>query len=255
MSASGLHSAGKQDFRRARGLIGREGSFRRLEQGRRSTSSWGRRLSLPASSWPACRSAVSALAATQAKLVKDINPSGPSDPAELANVSGTLFFSAYDDDHGTELWKSDGTEAGTKLVKDIRPGGGPSGGSVPLEITSFRGMAFFRAAEDGFDGYELWRSDGTKRGTKRSRTSSPSTGSEPHDFTAIGRTLFFGAHQTVGGYGLWKTDGTKRGTKLVKPFGPSSSRTRAARSSSRASTPRTAGSCGSPTARRRERGS
>ena len=43
-------------------------------------------------------------------------------------VNGTLFFAADDGVHGRELWKSDGTAAGTVLVKDINPG---SIGSYP----------------------------------------------------------------------------------------------------------------------------
>ena len=45
---------------------------------------------------------------------------GGSSPTELTNVDGTLFFAADDGAHGVELWKSDGTAAGTVLVADIR---------------------------------------------------------------------------------------------------------------------------------------
>src|SRR5262245_52235382 len=55
-----------------------------------------------------------------ANLVADIGvgPNG-SVPESLVEMNGTLFFSDSDDVHGVELWKSDGTEAGTVLVKDI----------------------------------------------------------------------------------------------------------------------------------------
>ncbi len=50
---------------------------------------------------------------------KDL-PAG-SEPENLTDVNGTLFFN----DQFSQLWKSDGTAAGTVLVKDIinSPGG------------------------------------------------------------------------------------------------------------------------------------
>ena len=59
------------------------------------------------------------------------------------------------------MWRSDGTEAGTVLVKDIFPGFEES---VPIRGVSVDGRLFVWA-DDGVHGVELWRSDGTEAGT------------------------------------------------------------------------------------------
>jgi hypothetical protein len=51
------------------------------------------------------------------------------------------------------LWKTDGTAAGTSLVRDINVG---EGSSVPATMTDVDGTLFFRA-DDGVHGNELWR--------------------------------------------------------------------------------------------------
>src|SRR5262245_60125726 len=51
-----------------------------------------------------------------AALVTDINMAGAnSNPTALAVVDDTLFFAATTVESGTELWKTDGTAAGTML--------------------------------------------------------------------------------------------------------------------------------------------
>jgi uncharacterized repeat protein (TIGR01451 family) len=55
---------------------------------------------------------------------------------------------------GVELWKTDGTEAGTAEVADIHPGQIP--GSNPSQLVNANGVLFF-TADDGIHGRELWR--------------------------------------------------------------------------------------------------
>src|SRR6516165_123726 len=83
---------------------------------------------------------------------------------------------------------SDGTAAGTVLVKDINPGGA---GSNPGGLIDVNGTLFF-AANDGTHGTELWKSDGTASGTVLVADIDPgSASSYPTFLTVAGRHLFF----------------------------------------------------------------
>ena len=96
----------------------------------------------------------------------DINPfasTAGSDPGNIVQVSSVAYFTATTATTGEELWKSDGTAAGTVLVKDINPGSGPSSDSQSTPA-NMNGTLFFNA-DDGTSGYELWKSDGTAAGT------------------------------------------------------------------------------------------
>jgi ELWxxDGT repeat protein len=134
-------------------------------------------------------------------------------------VGNTLYFNAFDDVNGEELWKSDGTAAGTVRVKDIRPG---SNGSGPRNLTAVGNTLFF-TANDGVNGYALWKSDGTAAGT----VLVGARYSGPYYLTAVGNTLFFTAYDfsdngnAYDGRELWKSDGTAAGTVLVKDIGVS----------------------------------
>ncbi|QGJ68613.1 Hypothetical protein PBC10988_2740 [Planctomycetales bacterium 10988] len=146
-------------------------------------------------------------------ILLDINQIGSSsNPDELTEVNGFIFFSALDGQTGRELWKSDGTEAGTQLVKNIRL----DGSSSPEYLTNVNGIFYFRA-NDGSSGSELWRSDGTEAGTQLVKDiRSGEDGSAPRELKNIDGTLFFLANDRATGYELWKSDGTEAGTQLVK---------------------------------------
>src|SRR5215208_1176930 len=115
------------------------------------------------------------LLAFAAELVADVNSltySPPTNPDQITDVGGTAFYAARSDAAGYELWKSDGTPAGTALVKDIVPG--PQS-SLPRQLTNVDGTLFFTVNTPA-NGVELWRSDGSEAGTVLFKDINP-TGS------------------------------------------------------------------------------
>ena len=130
---------------------------------------------------------------------------------DLTAVGGTLFFTVDSPSSGFELWKSDGTAAGTALVKDIDEV--PPGSHI-AELTEAGGILFFAAYDEAGGG--LWKSDGTDAGTVLVKD----TGREPEglQLTEVGGALFFKTGDGVSGTQLWKTDATETGIVLVKEF-------------------------------------
>lgn len=164
---------------------------------------------------------------TTTTLVKDIHGgAGSSNPTGFFVSGGQLFFVADDGSSGRELWVSDGTAAGTKLVKDILPGAGNALRSSP-DFYEVKGALVFEA-DDGVHGKELWKSDGTAAGTVLVKDIWPgpwsglsSLGGQP----VKGGPVLLAASDGVGGVEIWRTDGTPEGTGLFYEMtpGPSSS--------------------------------
>ncbi len=131
---------------------------------------------------------------------------------------GATYFTATDRAHGFELWRSDGSEAGTSLLIDLLPG---TLGSLPRELTVVGERLYFTAF-DGLHGFGLWSSDGTADGTRLLKGAEGDF-LRPGQLTAYGAMLLFtaGPHDRPA---LWRSDGTSVGTQKVLDLAPSDER-------------------------------
>lgn len=163
-------------------------------------------------------------------LLKEINAAAASGLSTLgltgATVGNEHYFSATDGTTGFELWKTNGTSAGTVFVKDINPG--PTS-SLIKAFAALDGKFVF-AASDGVAGQELWVSDGTATGTVLLMDIDPGSPSglvSPYlafvPFTMNGKkTALFFARNALSGSEPWITDGTVAGTYRLKDINPGS---------------------------------
>jgi ELWxxDGT repeat protein len=80
-----------------------------------------------------------------------------------------LYFTATDfNAFGAELWKTNGTVAGTTLVKDINP----YFSSNPDNLTDVKGTLYF-TADDGVHGNEIWKTNVTSQSTQMVKDITP----------------------------------------------------------------------------------
>ena len=146
-------------------------------------------------------------------LLRDINLTATpanSDPQGLTQLDTNLFiFTAVDAAHGRELWRTDGTSAGTALVKDIFPGP-QSGAGAYFYVAGTR--AFFWA-NDGTNGNELWITDGTAAGTHIVIDLTKPTDISYTGFPVVWNgKLIFAYQRNTESMELWRSDGTAAGT-------------------------------------------
>lgn len=145
-------------------------------------------------------------------------------------MNNVLYFYGSDEVAGFEFWRTDGTTAGTHLVKDINPGTESSllFSASKQYFAELNGFIYFGAAEP-INGAELWKSDGTEAGTTMvanidtSEATIAQFGSNPSYLCTYNNEIYFSGYRPVDGRELWKSNGTAAGTVLVKDIASGSS--------------------------------
>ncbi|HEV7671296.1 MAG TPA: hypothetical protein VGS22_22490 [Thermoanaerobaculia bacterium] len=156
-----------------------------------------------------------------------------SSPGPGVVVGRIALFPANDLIHGRELFATDGTKEGTRLVADLNrnlepnpkfyphhPEFGPEQagvGSDPSDLVRAGSNVFF-VADDGRTGRELWVTNGTRRGT--GLVSDLSGGSQARELTLVRGKLFFAAFLRETGAELWTSKGTAETTHRVADLHP-----------------------------------
>lgn len=136
------------------------------------------------------------------------------DPWDPYYWNGALYFNARTDALHTQLYRSDGSAAGTSIVKVIKPSLGP-GAPQMLGSTS---SCLFVETDDGKQGRQLWSSDGTAKGTRLLKKLGKGLEGIPSGQSAMsGGKLWFSPFN-LGRRALWVSDGTPKGTRMVKSF-------------------------------------
>ena len=164
-------------------------------------------------------------------MVKDVRPGAESSVGNSlfgavdgieGSVGGTIYFGADDGVHGTEFWKSDGTESGTVLVADIEPG---ADSSQPYEFFNLGGVSYFQLY-DGTEEGKLWRTDGTPEGTESVHHLIPVGSNEYVNSVVVANDRLLASvvkHDDdffILQESLWATDGTASGSSEIAVFDP-----------------------------------
>ncbi len=158
-------------------------------------------------------------------LLKDIitgttqGQQNSSNPRNFATVGGFAYFEATDASGGTDLWRTDGTNAGTTLVKHLLSASMGQNGQMPTahleQMQAQDGLLYF-TFDDIVHGRELWRSDGTALGTFMVKdtnllnVNSGYAGPQNPQFGSVqlGANILFTGFNINTGYELWSLNGT-----------------------------------------------
>ncbi|MEL6898091.1 MAG: dockerin type I domain-containing protein, partial [Planctomycetota bacterium] len=133
-----------------------------------------------------------------------------SKPQGLVRLGSQIFFTALTSNGQRELFKSNGTIAGTGLVHNL-------GGSIsanPNQLTVSGGKVFFTARSSATQ-RELFVTTGSSASTQLVKNINGGASADPKQLTDAGGQLAFTAI-TGGQRELFKSDGTNAGTGRIK---------------------------------------
>jgi len=151
-----------------------------------------------------------------AEIVPDL--SNGAETSAMAELGEALYFLVNDRRGPVLLWKTDGTTAGTGIVRNFGDGTLALTGSS-FELVRFADALYFPGGGISW-GRELWRTDGTTDGTVSVLDESDSSWIWPLDLTVAGGKLFMTATDRHHGRELWMSDGTAGGTRFVQDLMP-----------------------------------
>ncbi|RFS16638.1 3-coathanger stack domain-containing protein [Emticicia sp. C21] len=126
------------------------------------------------------------------------------DPSNLLVWDGLLYFITEDN---TKIWKSDGTEIGTVLVKNL------TGGTIKSKFYEANGVLLFLYESPTY-GLELWKTDGTEAGTVLVKDINPGVGGAGITNPAVYNNNLFFVATNGSSYALYKSDGTSANTQV-----------------------------------------
>jgi ELWxxDGT repeat protein len=155
------------------------------------------------------------------------------DLSYLDEAGEYLYFTASTPESGREIYRTNGTPGGTILLKDINPGAAdgipdralyrsyiPHG--VAVYPSAPVGTEMFFGADNGINGVELWKTDGSAVGTMMVKDINPGSadGFTPGIVSGFeGHFYFTGSDPTIGPQ-PWVSDGTADGTHLFTVMEP-----------------------------------
>jgi ELWxxDGT repeat protein len=146
-----------------------------------------------------------------------INYSGSS-PRNFITVGNSVYFTTIDTLYNVQLWKTDGTESGTQLIKDFCKSNVQCNYPNPslTDFVEVNGKLFFKANFEKY-GSELWVTDGTDVGTKivDDIWPGPSGSCNSDDMVISAGNLYYSANDGKHGLELWRTNSNDNTTELV----------------------------------------